>query len=390
MSRTIQDLAIITLFIILSTIIMWLPHYLELRNLFGLNFRQGFSTIYQNYDGLEYVAIAKTWYNPTDLGALPGSLSSNYYAAHFPGYPIFISLFAPFLGYLKSMLAVSLLFTIGSAFIFYFLVKDFQLTHKPLFLTLVFLVLPARWIIVRSVGTPEPVFIFFILAATYYLMKAKYIKFSATYIWMAALFAAIAQFVRPPGNLFAITVFLYALWDSFNSLREHGFRQRIYHFLQYYPFLLVPITLSGVFLLFHFTLTDFWAYFNSGDNIHLTFPPFAVFNQSQYWVGSIWLEDIVYIFLIGFVGGVFLLRNKLPLMGIFVLVYLTASVFVAHRDISRYTLPIAPFVIIAFEKVLTSKEFQVVLIILSLGIYLYAQNFILANTAPIPNLPLYD
>ena len=73
-------------------------------------------------------------------------------------------------------------------------------------------------------------------------------------------------------------------------------------------------------------------------------------------------------------------------MGIFILIYLLAGISIAHRDISRYLLPIAPFVLIAYEKVLISKELKIVLAILAIGLYLYTQNFLLSNTAPINNL----
>jgi len=63
---------------------------------------------------------------------------------------------------------------------------------------------------------------------------------------------------------------------------------------------------------------------------------------------------------------------------------------VAHRDISRYVLPVAPFVLIAFEKVLTSREFKIIFPVILLAIYLYAQNFLLQNTAPIPNPILFN
>jgi len=77
-------------------------------------------------------------------------------------------------------------------------------------------------------------------------------------------------------------------------------------------------------------------------------------------------------------------------MAFFVLIYLAASTLVAHRDISRYLLPIFPFILIAFEKVLTTREFKIILPIILLAIYLYSQNFILANIAPIPNLEIFN
>ena len=131
-------------------------------------------------------------------------------------------------------------------------------------------------------------------------------------------------------------------------------------------------------------------WFSSGDNIHLSFPPYQVFNVKQAWVGSIWLEDIIYIFILALYGTLLLFKQRLYPLGFFVAVYFTATIFVGHRDISRYILPIIPFVLIAYEKVLVSREFKIVTAIIILAIYLYAQNFILYNTAPIPNLELFD
>jgi 4-amino-4-deoxy-L-arabinose transferase-like glycosyltransferase len=383
MSKTLRDILFIIFFVIFSTFIIWLPHFLALPNFWNLNFSQGFGTIYRNFDGLNYIIIAKTFYNPDLIAQIPQSLPINYFPAHFPGYPLLIAIFAPFLGYLKSMLFVSILFTIVSAIAFYYLVKDFKLTSNPLLLTLVFLIIPARWLIIRSIGSPEPVFIFFVISVFYFLLKASQYEINVKYIWVSAVFAALAQFTRPPGALLGIALALFVLWQGYK-------KKSIKYILSFYPFLLIPFTLLGIFWWYGQTLGDFWAYFHSGDNIHLIFPPFQVFNINQFWVGDIWLEDIVYIFLLGTLGGLLLFKQKLYPLAFFVLTYFLASFFIAHRDISRYTLPAIPFVIIAFEKVLVSKEFKIVLIILTLAIYLYSQNYILQNIAPVPDLSIYN
>ena len=64
MNKTTTDLLIIILSTLIITFLIWLPHFLKLENFYGLNFSEGINTIYRNYDGLEYVVIAKTWYNP--------------------------------------------------------------------------------------------------------------------------------------------------------------------------------------------------------------------------------------------------------------------------------------------------------------------------------------
>ncbi|MCL5785024.1 MAG: glycosyltransferase family 39 protein [Patescibacteria group bacterium] len=386
MKATLKDLAILAGINLLIAFLIWMPYLLHLTSFYGLNFSQGFPIIYRNFDGLEYVVIAKSFYNPAIISHLPQPLPATYFPSHFPGFPILIALFAPLLGFLKSMLFVSILFTILSSFAFYFLVKDFKLTSRPLWLSVVFLVLPARWLIVHTIGSPEPVFIFFTILAIYYFQK--YLTSSRSlFLWLTAAFAGFAQLTRPPGILLFAALMLYPLYKN---LKGGKINQAIKDLLSYYPLLLVPLTLLAIFVIFKIQLGDFFAYFHSGDNIHLTFPPFQVFNKNQFWVGDIWLEDIVYIFILGFLGGFLLLKNSLISEGLFVLIYLFASTLVAHRDIARYTLPIAPFILIAFEKILVSKEFKIVLAIVALGIYLYAQNFIINNVAPIPNLSVFN
>lgn len=393
MGKTFKDLVILLLVNIFLVLLIWLPYTLKLPSFYGLNFSQGMEAIYQNYDGLEYVVIAKTFYQPGLVYQFAPQPPS-YYPSHFPAYPTLIALFAPFIGFVKSMLFVSLLFTILSSVAFYFLLKDFKLTSQPLWLSILFLILPARWLVVHSVGSPEPMFIFFVITAFYFFKK--YLDTNTWgFVWVSAILAALAQATRPPGILlfFAFLIypaFLFIKKSWGHKINTSDILSAIKLKLRLSPYLLIPLTLLGVFYLFHINLGDFWGYFHSGDNIHLTFPPYQVFNANQFWVGSIWLEDIIYIFVLGFLAGVTLLKGSFAPAGIFVLTYLTASIFVAHRDISRYVLPIFPFALIAFEKVLVSKEFKIVMAIVFLAIYLYSQNFLLNNTAPIADWSAYN
>jgi hypothetical protein len=385
---TLEDLIIIAVSTIVITFLVWLPHLFAFDNFYNLNFSEGFNTIYRNFDGLEYVIIAKTFYNPEALKLIPQSLPHEYYAAHFPGYSLAMLVFAPLLGFLKAMLLVSLLFTIASAMAFYFLVKHFNLTEHPLILSLIFLILPARWLIVHSVGSSEPMFIFFILTSIYFFMKYELHK-KWKYIYLAGIMGVFAQLTRPPGILLIAAFGMYLVYKLIKH-RGNYFFNFWKSVFDYHPLILVPLSLLGIFYWFQISLGDFFAYFHSGDNIHLVFPPFQVFNREQFWVGEIWLEDIIYILILGYLGVVYLFKKKLLPMAFFALIYLLATSFVAHRDISRYALPIYPFLIIAFEKVLTSKEFRIVLVIVGMAIYLYAQNFLIHNTAPYPNLEAFN
>lgn len=383
-----KSLLLLSLILIGITILIYLPYLLRI-NLYGLDFSSGISTIYKNFDGLEYIVIAKSFYNPSLIAKIPQNLPAAYFASHFPLYPTFIFILSPLLGFLKSMVAVTFIFTILSVWIFYLFVKNFHLSSQPFWLSTVFMILPARWLIVHSIGSPEPVFIFFIICSFYSFLKFEVSK-AYPWIWLCTLTGALAVLTRPPGILLFIAYFIFIHGRLVLQIKHYNFIHSIKSHLKYFPLLLMPIGLLGIFYLYSQTYGDFLAYFHSGDNIHLMFPPYQVFNKAQFWVGDIWLEDIVYIFLLGFFAATYLLKEKLYPMAIFLFTYLGASILVAHRDISRYTLPIIPFAIIAFEKVLISKEFKIALCIVSLGIYLYAQNFLLNNTAPVPNLSLFN
>lgn len=378
MNKTIKDLSLLALSCIVLTFLIWLPHYLKL-NFFNLDFSNGFNTIYRNYDGLEYITIAKSFYSGIPI----------YYASHFPFYSLLIAIGATIVGFLKSMVLVSLLFTVFSTWAFYKLIKDFKLSTSPLWLSILFLLLPARWVIVHSIGSPEPIFIFFTILCLYLFLKFEKLG-KAKYLWLSALAGVAAQLTRPPGILLFIGLMIYIHWKIYQERKTLDLSIVLAKHIRYFPFLLMPLALLGIFYLYQQNYGDFFAYFHSGDNIHLTFPPFQVFNKHQYWVGDIWLEDIIYIFLAGFMGGLLLLKQKLYPLGFYVLTYLFASVLIIHRDVSRYTVPIMPFVLIAYDKVLNTKEFKIVMVILVLGIYLYAQNFLINNVAPIPNLALFN
>lgn len=399
MNKISQDLLLLKAFrpqallitcTLLLTLLVWLPHYLRLNPFFSLDFSKGFETIYQNYDGLEYITIAKSWYDPDIVATMPQTLPASYFPSHFPGYSIFIAVFAPVMGYLKSMLFVSQLFTIMSVLMFYRLIKDFKLSSHPLILATLFLILPSRWLIVHSVGSAEPTFIFFTLAAIYAFLKFELHR-EYRWILLTGIFGSLAQLTRPPGILLFLALVIYLKIKFWQTQRNYSLSQIFQLKLIYLPLYLIPLTLASIFYLFQIQLQDFWAYFHTGDNIHLTLPPFAVFNKSQFWVGDIWLEDIIYILILGYLAVVYLLKSNFTKpLGYMALIYMLAGTFIAHRDISRYLLPTFPLILIAFEKVLVSKEFRIVIAIVALAIYLYSQNFILENTAPIANLADFD
>ena len=151
---------------------------------------------------------------------------------------------------------------------------------------------------------------------------------------------------------------------------------------------MIPVRLIIVFLFYFVQTGDFFAYFHSGDNIHLVYP-YSAFDFTKRWVGTAWLEDLVFYFGVYLLTVVTLYKSHQRSLFYFGLVFLTATIFVQHRDIARYSLPLWPLGLMAFPTFFTSKRFMIVFLILLPAIYLYAWNFMLYNVMPITDWTPY-
>jgi len=197
---------------------------------------------------------------------------------------------------------------------------------------------------------------------------------------LAAIFGILAQITKTPGIL---------LFATYGLLLGNRFLKKKEIKWQAWPLLLIPFSVFFVFLFYQIQTGDFLAYFHSGDNFHLVFPPYQSFISSRSWLGSIWTEDMVWQYLIGGLAVIYLIKQKYYDLATFAGIFFTATLFVAHRDLARYSLPIAPFALIAFDKFLQKKEFKIALLIILPAIYLYTINFILGNTAPLADWAPY-
>lgn len=325
--------------------------------------------VYANYDGPLYIVPAKTSYNPDQISnlKLESSLDAKYFAAHLPLYPAFIKIFSPLMGYLKSMIFVNVLFTVVLALFFFYLLKKFKITVNPLLLVTVFLLLP-RFLIVRSVGAPESLFMLLILVSVFFFEKEKYL--------LAGLFGGLAVMTKTPGLLLFFAYFLVFIEKA---IRERNWRLGGFGRLGIF---LIPLGLIGVFGLYAVQYNDFLAYFRTGGFVPLV-SPFSVFNFQKLWVGTAWLEDIIFYFFLYLITVLTLKDSKYRSFFYFSLVFLTATTFVQHRDIARYSLPLWPFACIALEKFFTSKKFAIALLILLPAIFFYGWNFLIYNVMPI-------
>jgi hypothetical protein len=145
---------------------------------------------------------------------------------------------------------------------------------------------------------------------------------------------------------------------------------------------LIPLALALVFFIYYMQYGDFFAYFHTGGTVPMPYP-FSVFDVSAKWVGTAWLEDILFYFALYIAAAVALWHTKHRSFFYFTAIFTCSILFIQHRDISRYSLPLWPLAAIAFEHVLTSKKALLVGGVLIVGIYMYAWNFLGSNVMPI-------
>src|SRR3990170_710861 len=368
MSRTQKELLIVIFTAICTTILVWAPFFLHLTSFWGISYPEGgLSTVVRNYDGPNYIVVAKTWYDPKlILQQFSGTLSPLYYTAHYPLFPLFIALLAPLLGFLHALLFIPLVFSAAAACVFYVLLKQVGLQKDALWLSSLFLLFPARFVAVRSVGSPEPLFLTLLFLSLYFFLRKKY--------GASGVFGGLATLTRSPGILLFVS---YVLFFIFQVMKErHLLRPSKWPWKEFLGILIIPLSLLGLFLFYGYKTGDFFAYFHSGDNIHLSFPPFQVFNAAKQWVGEFWLEDIIYVYLFGLLAVFGLYAKKLYPLFFFALVYFLATISVEHRDVARYSIPLFPLLLIGLSEFFSRKLFRWAYLLLLPAVYLYVQNFL--------------
>ena len=377
LSRITKLLPLLALTLI-PTFLIWLPFFLRIPSFWGIPLPQrGMEVIVANYDGPLYLVAAKSFYNPEIIKSFEFSLPVEYYAAHFPLFPLLIKLGGALLGFPYALLTITVLSSFLAIFFFNKFIKDYVSGKNALWLTAVFSVFPARFLVVRSVGSPEPLFLAAIIASIYYFRKEKY-------LW-AGIWGAVATLTKSPGILIFLAYLGVVLSPRMGKIATESFSKWFgsLELKKYLPLLLIPGALLTVFVLYGIRLGDFLAYFHSGDNIHLFFPPFSIFNYSAPWVGTFWLEEVIFVYLFGVIALVRLINFRERTLAWFVGIFLTSLIFVSHRDLIRYGLPIVPFAILAFSETLIKKEVKIALAVLALPIYLFSLSYISQNVMQI-------
>ena len=356
---------------LVSSFALWLP-FIQQLSFLGVHI-PGTDTgyVYRHFDGPLYVIAAKSWYDPQEIGRLiiDIPLSAGYYAAHLPLYPLTIRVLNILIGIdpLKAMMLSTLVSGVLLSWTFYYVLKTLKITKYPGVLTAVMIMFP-RLLVTRSVGTPEPMFLMLVVISLFFFEKKRYV--------FSGLAGALAVMTKSPSTLLAVAYGLLMLVELYKT-RKIPWR------MSWAP-IGVTAGFVAVSLIYWAQYGDFFAYFNSGDNIHLVHP-YAAFNREARWVGTAWLEDVLFYFAFYILSTITLFQQKYRSFFFFSLVFLIASSLVEHRDISRYTLPLLPLAMIAFERFFTSRRLVLMMLILTPGIYLYAWNFMQENVMPVSN-----
>lgn len=365
---------------VVCILLVWAPFIFLVGSFWGLDFSSGLMRVWANFDGPNYLIIARSWYDKAVIAReFSNPLPLEYYPAHWPFYPAIIAFFDLFLSGPRAMLFASVL---GSV-LFYVVLVDFLKKfgvskERILLVAIISLILPARWLAVRSVGSPEAWFIAFLMLSLISYQDKKF--------FLAGIFGALAQLTKSPAILLFIAVGIFEIVKFFRG------QVRITDLLsRMLKMLLIPLTILGVFFLYYLRTGDFWAYFNSGDNFHLFWPPFSIFTKGGDWVGSFWLEEIIWLWLIYGIGLIrfWKKQKEINLAVTFGFVFFLTTLFVSHRDLSRYILPIMPLALVGWERVLAKKEVVFLMIILVLPVLLFTWNFLLKNFAPVADWSPY-
>lgn len=358
-----------------SILLIWMPFFMQLGSFWTIPLPSGgMQTVMSNFDGPYYLVVVRSWYESEAIKRFEFDEPVEYYAAHFPGYPLVIALFDMFMDLPWAMLMATCVFAGAAGVMFYELAKLVGV-KQPLWLAMVFVFLPFRWLELKSVGSPEPQFLFLTLLAIWGFLQRKY--------WITGLAGGLAVLTKSPGILLfgaiGLTVLVDLVKQSVTTKRFSFWREIPW---RAYPVAMIPMSLVGLWVFYGYVYGSFWAYFESGDNLHLFWPPLQMFNREAYWVGDFWLEEILWIFL--FVGGgLSILWKRKDLLTWYSLVFLVSILFVSHRDIARYSLPLMPMMLIAYAPWLSSQRAKIVLTLMIVPIYLFTINYIAGNVVPI-------
>jgi hypothetical protein len=292
--------------------------------------------VYRFWDAPNYLTIARTLYDVRpDNPLLAYVHTPTYFLRHFPAYPLLVRAFS-FFGYEPALLLVSLLATAVATLLFYRLCRDVWKLASPELLTLVFLFLPPRWLLYRSTGSTEALYLAFTLGAIFF--------FERSHVARASVAGALATLTRISGLMIA-PAFAVVLLRRRERLRRVLWLS------------VIPAALAAYFLFCASRTGNFFEYFSQHGDKMSVFRPFGflpeLFRKGLY-------HQAEFHILLALVYAVGTSRLKpFPVIFWYCVFELALHVCISTEDWSRYFLAMAPFaIVIGFRDVIDTRAFR--------------------------------
>ena len=300
-----------------------------------LPFLSDMAPVYRFWDGPNYLTVARTLYRiGPDNPLLAYVYDVRFFASYLPVYPMLVRAFA-FVGYERALLLVSVLAATASVLLFYRLARDVWRLESPAFLSLVFLFLPPRWLLYRSTGATESVYILATLAAVYFFETSRFGR--ASLAGAAAALTRISGLMIAPA--FGIVLLVRRRWRSIPWL------------------LLIPAGLLGYFFFCAVRFGDFFAYFTPHGEKLARFLPFG-FLPVLFAKGLYHQVEFHILLALVYAVGTFRLRPY-PVLFSYCLFELALHLCLSTEDWSRYFLSMAPFaLIVGFRDLIDTRAFR--------------------------------
>ena len=319
-------------------------------------FLREMTTVYRFWDGPNYLTVAHGLYRiEPDNPLLAYVYTPVFFASYLPFYPILVRALA-WAGYEHALLLVSLLATVVAVLLFYRLARDVWKLPSPEFLALVFLFLPPRWVLYRSVGASEALYIATTLASLWFFERGR--------VGRASVAAGLAALTRISGLMIAPAYAVVLI------------RQRRYRALAWLA--LIPAGLLGYFVFCAIRFGDFFAYFRAHGEKLARLVPFGflpvLFQKGLY-------HQVEFHILMALVYAVGISRLRpYPVLFWYCVFEFALHVCLSTEDWSRYFLSMAPFaLIVGYRELIDTRFFRWALPVLAgLSIY-YAWGVIPLN-----------
>ena len=302
-----------------------------------LPYRHDMSPVYAFWDGPSYLMIAHDLYEVRPGNPLaPDRTKPPYYASHLPGYPLLVRVLS-FVGYQRALLAGSVLPAIAAVLLFYRLARDVWKLPSPGFLSLVFLFLPPHWVLYRSVGATESLFIALVLASIFFFEKKQ--------LGMASIAAGLASFTRFSG-LLILPAYAYLI------LRTPGRRRSLLWLA------VIPVGVTLYFLYFIARFGDALQPIERNLELFSSLVPFWDVTRINSWPAGQASEFYILLTLV-YAIGTLRLWKKYPVAFAYCGLQMLFCLFLSGADWARLYLAMAPFaLILGFHDLLNTRAFR--------------------------------